>query len=389
MTEVILAKCGEIVLKGLNRKGFEQRLLKNLRAALRDVGTFETSLSQSIAYIEPVGEQDVDAAFEKTCRVFGFVGVTRALKCEKDIGAICRAAAEYLPPFLKDKKTFKAESRRADKRFPLTSPEISREVGAAVLKSNAHLSADMHHPDVVVMTEIREDAAYIHAGQTPGAGGMPYGSNGKSVLLLSGGIDSPVAAYMIAKRGVSIIPLHFFSPPYTGERAKQKVVKLAEILRDYCPGISLRVVYFTEAQKAILENCREDLFTVIMRRFMMRIAYEVMRRHRAGSLVTGESLGQVASQTMQALSVTDATTPALTLRPLIGMDKEEIIRISRRIGTFETSIEPYEDCCTVFTPRHPKTKPDLRQVEEEEKKLDIDALVGAAMENIEIIGGEQ
>ena len=387
MTEVILAKCGEIVLKGLNRRQFESLLLKNTRAALKDAGEFEVTLSQSIVYVEPQGAQDMDAAFEKVRRVFGFAGVARAVKCEKDMGAILNAVAEYLPQVMREYKTFKAESKRSDKRFPLKSPDISREVGGAVLAACPHLKAEMHHPDVVVMTEIRDSAAYLHAGQFPGAGGMPYGSNG--VLLLSGGIDSPVAAYMIAKRGVKIIPLHFFSPPYTGERAKQKVVKLTEILKDYCPGISLRVVYFTDVQKAILENCREDLFTVIMRRFMMRIAWEVMRRHGAGSIVTGESLGQVASQTMQALSVTDATTPALTLRPLIGMDKEEIVKISRRIGTFETSIEPYEDCCTVFTPRHPKTKPELRQVEEEEKKLDVDALVRAALDNIEIIGGYQ
>ena len=382
MREVILAKCGEMVLKGLNRSRFDNAALKNLRRAIGE--RFTVRMMQSTVYIEPEEGADIGTAYEKTKRVFGFVAVSRAAVCEKDMDAIRQTAVEYIAPNL-DCRTFKVESRRADKRFPFKSPDISREIGGTLLSACPHLKVDVHDPDVTVFVEIREQGAYLHAGQEPGAGGMPYGTSGKSVLMLSGGIDSPVAGYMCAKRGVSILPLHFFSPPYTGERAKQKVIKLAEILKDYCPDMRLHVVHFTEIQQQILEKCREDLFTVIMRRFMMRVAYAVMVRNNADSLITGESLGQVASQTMHALRITDATTPALTLRPLIGMDKEEIVRISRKIGAFETSTLPYEDCCTVFTPRHPKTKPRLSDVEAEEQKLDIDALVARAMENIEQI----
>lgn len=389
MREIVLAKCGELVLKGLNRSRFESVLLKNLKAALAPLGEVEVHLAQSTAYIEPASGVSVDAVLETAGRVFGFVGVCRAVECDKDIEKMEQAAVQYLSDKLQTVKTFKVESKRADKRFPLKSPEISRRLGGVLLHENRHLSVDVHHPDVVVMAEVREQHAYLHAGQLPGAGGMPYGTGGKSVLLLSGGIDSPVAAYMMARRGVRIEPLHFFSPPYTGDRALQKVTDLANILQQYCPGMVLRTVYFTEVQKAILENCREDLFTVIMRRFMMRIAYAVMQKTGAESLITGESLGQVASQTMAALTITDATTPALTLRPLIGMDKEEIVRISRKIGTFETSTLPYEDCCTVFTPKHPKTRPLLQEIEAQEAHLDVQALVERALAHIEItkLGG--
>lgn len=386
MKEIILAKCGEIVLKGLNRRRFESMLLRQVRGAVKPFGPFDINLMQSTVYIEPQNDQaDLEGALEKVRRIFGFVKLSRAVVCAKEMDEIKKTAAAYIAPQLMGVKTFKVESKRADKRFPLNSLEISREVGGAVLSAQHALKVDVHHPQVTVMVEIRENGAYLHTDQIQGAGGMPYGSAGKGVLLLSGGIDSPVAGHMIAKRGVQIIPLHFFSPPYTGERAKMKVIKLAEIMSDYCPGMRLRVVHFTEIQKAILENCEEDLFTVIMRRFMMRVAYRVMKEAKAECLITGESLGQVASQTLQAIGITDATVDATTLRPLIGMDKDEIVKISRAIGTFETSIEPYEDCCTVFTPKHPKTRPHLDEILREEEKLDIEALVERAVENIEYI----
>lgn len=386
MKEVILAKCGEIVLKGLNRRSFESVLVKQVRGAVREFGEFSVSLMQSTIYVDPQSEDiDMDAVLEKVRHIFGIVKLSRAVVCEKDIEIMKQTAAEQIAPLLAGARTFKVESKRADKTFPLNSLEISRELGGAILKSAPHLKVDVHHPDIIVMAEIREAGAYLHAGQIPAAGGMPYGTAGKGVLLLSGGIDSPVAGYMIAKRGVQLVPLHFFSPPYTGERAKMKVVELAKIMTAYCPNMRLRVVHFTEIQKAILEHCKEDLFTVIMRRFMMRVAYGVMKQVGAECLITGESLGQVASQTLQAINITDATVPATTLRPLIGMDKDEIVKISRKIETFETSIQPFEDCCTVFTPKHPKTRPSIAEIEAEEQKLDIEALVKSALSDIEII----
>lgn len=385
MKQLILAKCGEIVLKGLNRSHFDAILLKNLKESIKDLGTFDISLAQSTVYVRPLTDADMDEVFERTCRVFGFAAVCRAYTCEKEMDAILNLAKECLCDTLEEVSTFKVEAKRSDKRFPLKSPEICREVGAILLETFPHLKVDVHNPEVTVTVEVRDFGAYIHAVRVPGAGGMPYGSNGRACLLLSGGIDSPVAGYMMAKRGVQLTGIHFFSPPYTGERAKQKVVTLAELMRAYCPGMKLLVVHFTEVQEAIRDHCKEEFFTVIMRRFMMRVAHALERRTHSGCLITGESLGQVASQTMDALRLTDGVTDSLVLRPLIGMDKEEIVRISRKIGTFETSIQPYEDCCTVFTPKHPRTKPTLRDIEREEANLDIDALVEKALENIEVI----
>ena len=385
MKQLILAKCGEIVLKGLNRSHFDAILLKNLKESIKDLGKFDISLAQSTVYVRPLGDADMDEVFERTCRVFGFAAVCRAYTCEKEMDAILNLAKECLCDIMEEVSTFKVEAKRADKRFPLKSPEICREVGAVLLEKFNHLKVDVHNPEVTVTVEVRDFGAYIHAVRVPGAGGMPYGSNGRACLLLSGGIDSPVAGYMMAKRGVQLTGIHFFSPPYTGERAKQKVVTLAELMRAYCPGMKLLVVHFTEVQEAIRDHCKEEFFTVIMRRFMMRVAYALERRTHSGCLITGESLGQVASQTMDALRLTDGVTDSLVLRPLIGMDKEEIVRISRKIGTFETSIQPYEDCCTVFTPKHPRTKPTLRDIEREEANLDIEALVEKALENIEVI----
>ncbi|MBQ7035304.1 MAG: tRNA 4-thiouridine(8) synthase ThiI [Clostridia bacterium] len=385
MEQLILAKCGEIVLKGLNRSHFDAILLKNLKSSINDLGRFDISLAQSTVYVRPLDDADMDEVFERTCRVFGFAAVCRAYMCEKTMDSIQNLARECLCDVLEEASTFKVEAKRSDKRFPLKSPEICREVGGTLLERFPHLRVDVHHPEVTVTVEVRDFGAYIHAVRVPGAGGMPYGSNGRACLLLSGGIDSPVAGYMMAKRGVQLTGIHFFSPPYTGERAKQKVITLAELMRAYCPGMKLLVVHFTEVQEAIRDHCKEEFFTVIMRRFMMRVAHALEKRTHSGALITGESLGQVASQTMDALRLTDSVTDSLILRPLIGMDKDEIVRISRKIGTFETSIQPYEDCCTVFTPKHPRTKPTLRDIEREEANLDIDALVAKALEGIEVI----
>jgi len=387
MKQMILAKCGEIVLKGLNRSHFDQILLKNIKDSLRGLGAFDIRLAQSTIYIQTLEDADMDEAYQRVKRVFGLAAVCKAYMCDKTMEAISDLAKECLTDVLEEVNTFKVEAKRSDKRFPLKSPEICNEIGGVLLDQFPHLQVDVHHPEITVTVEVRDFGAYIHAVREPGAGGMPYSSNGRAALLLSGGIDSPVAGYMMAKRGVKLLGIHFFSPPYTGERAKQKVLELADIMRDYCPGMKVAVVHFTEAQEAIRDHCKEEFFTVIMRRMMMRVAQRIAYKKHCGALTTGESLGQVASQTMDALHLTDSVTDALVLRPLIGMDKEEIVQISRKIGTFETSIQPYEDCCTVFTPKHPRTKPVLRDILREEEKLDIDGLVEGCMERIELVEG--
>ena len=380
MQEVILVKLGEIVLKGLNRRTFEDRLLKNIRRRIARAGNFEVYSMQSTIYIEPKDEDaDIDEAEERISKIFGVIGYARACVCEKDMDAITKMAPEYLNDTLAGFKTFKVESKRADKKFPLGSMEISREVGAALLRANPHISVDVHNPEITVRVEIREKAAYIHGETKPGAGGIPVGTGGKAAILISGGLDSPVAAWMMAKRGVELTAIHFASPPYTSERAHEKVVALLKKVGEYAGRMDMITVPFTEIQEQIRDNCPEELATVIMRRFMMRISQRVADQVKAKALVTGENLGQVASQTMEALRVTEDVVDLPVLRPLIGMDKEEIIRISRKIGTFDTSILPYEDCCTVFTPRHPKTKPHVEEVRELEAVLDIDALCDRAM----------
>lgn len=385
MKEIILAKCGELVLKGLNRISFEKTLVKNIRTSLKNIGKFDISVVQSTIYISNDDEFDIDEVLDKVRKVFGIATLCKAAVCEKDMDKIKDVAKVYCEDTLSLCKTFKVAAKRSDKKFSLKSPEICREVGGFLLENFPHLTVDVHNPDVTVTVEIRDYGAYIHCDVIQGAGGMPYASNGKACLLLSGGIDSPVAGYMMAKRGLSLSAVHFFSPPYTGELAKEKVLSLAEIMSDYCPGMKLHIVHFTEIQEEIKNKCREDLFTVIMRRFMVRMANVVAHRSGATALVTGESLGQVASQTIAALNITDELSDCVVFRPVIGMDKEEIITISRKIGTFETSIQPYEDCCTVFTPKHPKTRPNLSEILVEEEKLDIDALVERASEKIEVI----
>lgn len=384
MNEVILIKNGELALKGLNRMTFEDMLIKNLKHRLWGMGEISVRKAQSTIYIEPKSDDyPFKDALKAMKQVFGIAAFTRAVRVEKNIDEILSVAPEYLAERLKNAKTFKVESKRADKSFPLTSPEISRELGGAILQKYPHLSVDVHNPDEVVNVEIRDYGAYIHGQQLKGAGGMPVGSAGRAQVLISGGIDSPVAAYMMAKRGVELNAVHFASPPYTSPRAEQKVMKLLKKVSCYSGAIRVGVVPFTEIQELIGEKCQEEYFTLIMRRFMMRIAERLARKRNCLALVTGESVGQVASQTMHALAVTDAVVNMPVFRPVIGMDKEEIIRISRKIDTFTTSIEPYEDCCTVFTPKHPRTRPAIAAVEEAESMLNIEELVEKAVEGTE------
>ena len=380
MKEILLCKYGEIVLKGANRKYFEDILCKTIRFRAKHFGKFTVTPSQSTIVIEPQDETaDLDGLFETVLKVFGIVGVSRCAVCEKNMESIEQTARAYLPQFLAGKKTFKVEGKRSDKRFPLNSMEIAREVGGYLLSENPKLKVDVHNPEIVVHVEIREFGAYLHAGQFKGAGGMPVGTNGKALLLLSGGIDSPVAGYMIAKRGVQIEAVHFESFPYTSERAKEKVLELAQIVAQYAGSIRLHVVSLTHIQEELVKNCEEDYFTLILRRYMMAIANEIAKAEGCGGLITGESLGQVASQTMQAIGVVDPLAELPVFRPCIGMDKEEIIQVARKIGTFETSIQPYEDCCTVFTPRHPKTKPEMQGVLEQQNRLPFNDLVAEAL----------
>ncbi len=386
MNDIILVKLGELVLKGLNRRRFEQKLQSNIRRRLEKKGDFKVYCLQSTIYVEGKDENaDMDAAMEILQKIFGIVSIVRAAACEKDKDAIVERAKEYLREDMLRAKSFKVESKRSDKAFPMTSIQLSQYVGGELAEAFPDTAVDVHEPELTVHIEVRDLAAYVHAAPIPGAGGMPVGSNGIALSLLSGGIDSPVSTYMIAKRGVRIIPVHFFSFPYTSQQALDKVVELAQELTDYCGRMTIEVVPFTHIQEEMRDKVPEEYFTLVMRRFMMRIATRIARANGASAIVTGENLGQVASQTMEAMASTQAVTDLPVLQPLIGMDKEEIITIARKIGTFDTSILPYEDCCTVFTPRHPRTHPKLSEVEAAEALLDIDGLVEEALAGIERI----
>lgn len=380
MNDIILLKLGEVVLKGLNRRSFEQKLMGNVRRRLLGLGEFKVSCMQSTIYVEPASDSaDMDAAFEAMQDVFGIVKISRAAACDKDPDAIAALAKDYLRQEMLRSKSFKVESKRSDKRFPMTSIQLSQYVGGELAEAYPNCRVDVHDPELIVNVEVRDLAAYVHAAPVEGAGGMPVGSNGVAVSLLSGGIDSPVSTWMIAKRGVRIIPVHFFSFPYTSQQAKEKVIELGRLLTPWCGNMILEVVPFTHIQEEIRDKCPEEFFTLIMRRFMMRIAEGIALQTGAKAIVTGENLGQVASQTMEAMAVTRAVTGLPVLQPLIGMDKEEIVQLARKIGTFDTSILPYEDCCTVFTPRHPRTHPKLQDVEAAEAALDVEALVSEAL----------
>lgn len=386
MKEIILAKGGEFVLKGTNRRTFVDTLLKNIRQRMSIIGACEVQYAQSTLCVTPQDEWfDMDEAYEAMGRIFGIIALTRAAVCDKDMDAIRATALEYLSDRLEHARTFKVEARRSDKKFPLNSPQICQEMGGFLLSKFHHLKVDVHHPDVTVYVEIRDFGVYVHAGNEKGAGGLPLGTSGKATLLLSGGIDSPVAGYMIAKRGVAINAVHFYSYPYTSERAKQKVIELARRMCSYCGTITLFVVPFTDIQIAIRDQVKEEYFTIIMRRYMMKIAQTVAERGGSLGLITGESIGQVASQTLAAMNVTGHGLELQVYRPLIGMDKEDIVQIARRIDTFETSILPYEDCCTVFTPRHPRIRPALSDVLRMEEKLDFAGMMEEAIANMEIL----
>ena len=386
MKEIFLLKLGEIVLKGANKRQFESRLRQNVRRRMKQYGNFDVYIMQSTVYVEPMDEMcDVDGAWEACGSIFGVVSLCRCRPCEKNLDAIFEAVENYLGDELDCAKSFKVESKRSDKNFPMTSIAISQEIGGRLAEAHPTVEVDVHHPEYTVYVEVRDLSAYVHGPAVPGAGGLPTGVGGRAMCLLSGGIDSPVAAYMIAKRGVEIEAVHFFSYPYTSQLAKDKVIELARLVTRYSGKMTVNVVSFTEIQEAIRDNCPEEYFTLIMRRFMMRISQQIAKEHGCGCLVTGENLGQVASQTMEAMAVTHAVVDLPVFHPLIGMDKEEIVTIARRIGTMETSILPYEDCCTVFTPKHPRTKPRLGPVEEVERRLDVEGLVARALENTEMV----
>ena len=378
--EMFLLKVGEVILKGLNRHSFEEKLVNNVRRRLRSCGKFQIHLRQSTIYVEPQSEDcDLEEAWKRCSQVFGIASMARAVPCEKSIAAIVETAERYLGGEFARARSFKVESKRADKLFPMTSIQISQEVGGELAERFPAVTVDVHHPELTVFVEIREKYAYVHAPSIPGAGGLPVGMGGHAVSLLSGGLDSPVSSWMMARRGVELEMVHFVSPPYTSQQAQDKVIELAQLLTPYCGRMLVHVIPFTKIQEEIREKCPEEYFTLIMRRFMMRLAQAVAQKAGAKALITGESLGQVASQTMRALQCTDDVAQMPVLRPLIGMDKIEIVRIAREIGTYETSILPYEDCCTVFTPRHPATQPKVEDVREAEKALDVDALVEEAL----------
>lgn len=386
MKEIFLLKLGEIVLKGANKRQFEDKLRQNVRRRMRPFGNFDVYLMQSTIYVEPMDEEaDVEGAWDACSTIFGVVSLCRCRACEKDLDCIFQTVEEYLGDDLECAESFKVESKRSDKRFPLTSIGISQAIGGRLAEAHPTCRVDVHNPAYTVYVEVRDLAAYVHGPAVPGAGGLPTGVGGRAMCLLSGGIDSPVAAYMMAKRGVEIECVHFFSYPYTSELAKNKVLELARLVTRYCGRMTVNVVSFTQIQEAIRDNCPEEFFTLIMRRFMMEISQRIGQEHGCEALITGENLGQVASQTMQAMAVTGAVVDVPIFMPLVGMDKEEIVTIARKIGTMQTAILPYEDCCTVFTPKHPKTKPNLNQLLHAEKNLDREALILQAIENTEKI----
>lgn len=384
MKEIILVKNGELALKGLNRSSFEDILIKNMKRRLNDLGSFEFTKSQSTIMVDPLDDDiDLDDAVDIVSRVFGIAALSRACVCEKDFEDIKATALSYLKDELEDAKTFKVEAKRSDKKFPMKSPEICRELGGFLLSEFHNLSVDVHNPDIIVTVEVRDKYAFVRGNNIKGAGGMPTGTSGRAGILISGGIDSPVAAYMMAKRGIELCAIHFASPPYTSELAEMKVMELLKKVARYSGVITTYVVPFTKIQEAIRDLCPEEYFTIIMRRIMMMISEKLAVHQNCSALITGESVGQVASQTMYALACTDCAVNMPVFRPCIGMDKEEIIAISRKIDTFQTSIQPYEDCCTVFTPKHPKTKPHLDDVIKAEANIkNLEELMNEAIQNV-------
>ncbi len=385
MKEVILVKYGEMALKGLNKGTFEDVLFKQIKYRLRPLGRFAYSAAQSTIYIEP--EEDtirMEEVISRLQKVFGIATICRACVCEKDFADIQEKAVVYLKETMEDAASFKVEAKRADKSFPMKSPEICRELGGVLSEAFPSITVDVHNPEVTVMVDIRDSHAYVYAGKMRGAGGLPLGSSGKALLLLSGGIDSPVAGYMMAKRGIKCSCIHFVSPPYTSDRARLKVEQLCEKMTDYCGDMKFYCVPFTEIQEELKRRCPEEYFTILMRRLMMLIAQEIAKKDESLALITGESVGQVASQTIQAMVCTDAVCKMPVFRPCVGLDKTEIIEIARKIDTFEISIQPYEDCCTVFTPRHPKIRPQLDLIEKAQEQGHFEDMIRKAVEGTEV-----
>lgn len=385
MKEIILVKFGEMALKGQNKYSFEDALFRQIKYRLKNAGNFRYSSAQSTIYIEPLEENtDLDAIIEILRKIFGIASICRACVCEKNFTDIQEKTLCYLKEQLEDADSFKIEAKRADKKFHMKSPEICRELGSIVCEAFPNLTVDVHNPEMTIIVEIRDANAYVHAGRIKGAGGLPLGTSGKAMLLLSGGIDSPVAGYMIAKRGVVISAIHFVSPPYTSDRARLKVEQLCDKMTGYCGDIKFYCVPFTEIQEQLKRRCPEEFFTILMRRIMMIIAQEIAKKENAIALITGESIGQVASQTLQAMVCTDAVCHMPVFRPMIGMDKTEIIEIARKIDTFDISIQPYEDCCTVFTPKHPKIRPQLEAIEQAQESGHFEEMIAKAVADTEL-----
>lgn len=385
MKEVLLLKNGEIVLKGLNKKSFESRLLHNIKSRISSFGQFDLEISQSTITISPDENSSVDDIIPVIKKVFGIVSFSKAIIAEKNFDDVKKLAVEYLKDDFSILKTFKVEAKRSDKKFHMTSPQICMELGGYILEKFSHLKVDVHNPEITVTIEVRDFGIYIRKDSEKGLGGIPTGTGGKATIMISGGIDSPVAAWMMAKRGISLTAVHFSSPPYTSIKAKQKVIDLLKKVSEYSGNIKLFNVGFTAAQESIKKYCQEEFFTIIMRRIMMRVAEIISVNEGCSALITGESLGQVASQTINAIDCTNRVVSMPVFRPLIGMDKEEIVEVSRKINTFDISIMPYEDCCTVFTPRHPKLNPRIYLVEKEEEKLDMQKIIKDCVQNCEII----
>ena len=388
MEEVIIVKYGELMLKGKNRPFFLNTLIKNIKETLTTAGNFKIEKGQSILYLKPGKDANIEKAMTLLPDVFGVLVYHRALKIDKDVDQIKEKCVTYFTEKLEQSGTFKLETRRADKDFPLKSQEINTVVGEHVAGSFAHLKVDVHNPDTTIFINIRKDGIYLYSEKYKGPGGLPVGTGGKATVLLSGGIDSPLAAWLIARRGVALDAVHFYSYPYTSERSKNKVIELTKQLAKYTGKLRLYVFPFTEIQEAIIENCPKEQVTIIMRRQMMRVAEMLSRKHGSQALITGESIGQVASQTMEGLTVTNSAVDIPVFRPLIGMDKEEIVDSTRGIGTYNISIQPYTDCCTIFVPKHPQTKPKLEEIEQSEKKVDFQELIMKGLQGIEAINAE-
>ncbi len=385
---IFIVRCGEAALKGQNKAYFEKMLVERLRKLIkRRFDDVEVRRQGGLIFVRADKAIEPDELIKEMSKVFGIASISPAVEAASDIGTIGEAAANYMKDIMEktDIRTFKVDAKRADKTFPLKSPEIARTVGAYVLKGCKTLKVDVHEPDVYLFIDVREKVSYIYRQKIPGFGGLPLGTNGKGMVLLSGGIDSPVAMWMMAKRGMSIEAVHFHSFPYTSQRAREKVEELASIVAVYCSRFRMHVVNILPIQEAIAADCPEDEMTILVRRFMMRIAERVAKENGCGMLITGESLGQVASQTAEAITVTDEATDMPVMRPLIAMDKVDIMSIAKEIGTFEKSIEPYEDCCTVFLPKHPVTKPKIEKIKRSEGKLDVEGLIEKVMGDKETV----